>query len=268
MKKFICLALSLIIISSITFFTFALSKIPDNITEKAKISVRDFITTLESQRENYGLNEQDDVKKITLGEGYEVNKISVSALEKSAKSTSNDSISNDLIKKDGTYIYPIKIGNKCAGIAMVKNESVTQISSYTTFESEIEEAKLVVKKETGKADLTLDDNVKLIYDMENNVAGLSMKSNDGEYLVPLHDDSFVGFKKGIKKSLSETSKMIIKVNEVRKPGDSTIYTGIGGTNNTEDKKTSSNIYLYIGIIVFIVAIIGILFFRKKAVGQN
>lgn len=256
---------AIFLVSTFSLSVVALDKVAPDIVQKAKSTIEDFSSALESQKSGYGIAENETVKgKITLGEGYKISNISDDSLNK--ESVKHNS---EILKNSGSYAFPIKLGDRCVGIAFADDNGIFQVSSYKEFESDIEYSKNILKKELKKDDLSNDKNVNFIYDSRFGFSWLSMTTDNGEYIVPLKDDPFENLRKGLKVSSNEAANIFKKIAESRKSSRDLIG-GIDGSANdiTRSQLTNNSVYIYAGIIaLLLVTIAGFYITKRKPINN-
>jgi len=145
---------------------------------------------LELDKKNFGLSASESFANATLGEGVPYYVISSDFL--------NNDQSTDLLSQHG-YIFPIKVGNKSAGIVFVQEINgkydVVGMQSYLAFEEDIANAKKV-----------FNDNMQteLVYDISLHLCALANKNN----IVPILDNKAYDLKKNKIASLETVAKKV------------------------------------------------------------
>lgn len=202
----IIVSLSNIFLTSTSF-----AQAPQSIEEVATQSIQQFIPVLQHEREHYGLTADDPVDSATttLGEGYPYFKFSVPAIKALEKGNSTPSL-QQVIVPSGAYIFPVRVNGKPVGIAFVeKNKkgelSVIRISSYSTFEQDLAEAKSKLENLHGTGDW------KLVYDEPFATVGIAMNSD----IISMQKNPLFAIEKNQINTVPQYVQHVLKVQKER-----------------------------------------------------
>lgn len=222
----------------------------DQIDEvKSSISQKfeDYKDALEVDKSNYGLNDSESFSEAVLGEGVAYYSISKESIE-------NNEITEEPFTFRG-YIFPIKLGDKSAGVVFATKEDgewdISEVSSYLTFEKDFTAAKKLVENKT---------TAKFIYDSKYQVRAFADKNSSGYNIVPLKDNKALRLEKNEIKSYKDTADKIFEINKEKK-NESDDLGGLGGTIN--DSRGINLNYIIMGLVFIIISITAIVFFKKK-----
>lgn len=119
--------------------------IPPEVQQAAQQGLGVFSNTFSNEKEHYGLNSNDKIDNLVVGQGYPYYKISEDAI-KTYESTNTVPTIDQLIVPSNGYIFPIKVGNKPIAIGFVEyfegKWQMVQVSSYSSFENDLANADL------------------------------------------------------------------------------------------------------------------------------
>lgn len=191
-KSFFSMVFSFMII-----FIFTCNLFAQEINEKQQI---DFIKAsvekqfeakkpqLELDKNNFGLSESESFSNATLGEGTIYYVISTDYL---------DGQKGDFFAFGG-YIYPIKVGDKNAGIVKVQDvggePAIVEMSSYSEFEQDMKDAKKII---------TANSATIFIYDKRFHISGFAVPNDSGYDFLPTQENLSYGLEKNKMKSFDE-----------------------------------------------------------------
>ncbi len=215
-------------------------------SDKAQIaSIKSLIETdfearrqqLDLDKKTFGLSESESFSSAILGDGvpYYV-------------------ISSGKLAFQG-YIFPIKVGNKPAGIAEAVffqgKWMIVSMTNILTFEQELSDAKTLANAPA-----------KLVYDPRYQLFGLVTENPAGNSIILMRDSLMLNLKKSDIKNFQETIDSINQLgnsnnlqSEWYKAG------GIGVSSKNESADTGTKI-LIIALSVFALSI-GVIVFRKR-----
>ena len=235
MRRYI-IALLLCVFGLALSGTFVYAQAPLDVQQAAQKSLGGFVPTLNQEREHYGLTQTDPVETASLGEGYPYYRVSVPAVK--AYESGNVPTLSQLYIPSGGYIFPIKVGNKQAGIAYVENVNgkwqVVQISSNLTLESDLASAKAKIKQILAVENLPSDTT--LIYDQSFQISALQVHSSNGEFIMPLVQNDSLDLKKGELKPLKDHADKLQSAYKARISNEPTFS---GSAANDAQTKTNS-----------------------------
>ena len=240
---------------------YAFPKVPDEVTEAANKGINNFKEGINENKEGFGLSSSDNIDNITLANGYECYKISSAAQNKFKKSLEITTI-DELFEASGNYIFPIKIQDKCVGIAIVEKTNnkwdVIGVSGYTKFESDLTFSKENLSKKHTNLNINANDKIKLVYDKSFGVFGIASSADSSNVFIPMKDDKLKKWDKGSELNLKQTSNDISKF--VNHEYGGVKIGGYGG--NERQNKYHTNI-IVITSILLVLTILGILYILKS-----
>lgn len=240
----------LLIFTSGAYATPQSQGIPPEVQQAAQQGLVGFSNTFSNEKEHYGQNSNDKVDNLIVGQGYPYYKISVDAI-KTYESTNTVPTMDQLIVPSNGYIFPIKAGNKPAGIGFVEyfegRWQMVQVSSYTSFEDDL-----------AKADLNLgSQEKKLVFDQFLGLVGLETKINNDEIIMGMQDSSVIGVGRNQKTLVSDLAKKMLSIYKNRNH----LKAGISnGSNSLAVDWTSLSV-----LSIAIIAIIGIGIVNRKRI---
>jgi|GEM_PF-1744598 hypothetical protein len=207
---------------------------------------------LEVDKINWGLSDAESFADATLGAGIPFYIFSEDFLN------SKQGEEQALILAG--YVFPIKSGEKPVGIAVYRyiNGKLTkaEMGSVSNFEQEVIEGKNILKAE---------ENEKLIYDRNNQVIALAVKSESGYDLLPILNTRFYGLQHYQLKPLSYITDELRNGYQTRKANPGKLY---GGATGTEGSSINRAVYYSIagfGVIAIFTGYFAIIRKRKNVV---
>ncbi len=224
------------------------NQIPLDISEKNYIeqSFEESKAPLEVDKMNWGLSETESFADATLGAGIPFYIFSEDFL--------NSKQGEDQALILAGYVFPVKVGEKPAGIAVYRyiNGKLTkaEMGSVSNFEQEVIEGKKILKAE---------QNEKLIYDMNNYVIALAARSERGYDLLPILSTRFYGLQHYQLKPLSYITDELRNGYQTRKANPGKLYGGATGTDLHSEKGLINCVL--VGVII--VASVGALALSRK-----
>ncbi|MEA4925337.1 MAG: hypothetical protein VB084_08515 [Syntrophomonadaceae bacterium] len=201
---------------------------------------------LEVDKMNWGLSEAESFADATLGAGIPFYIFSEDFL--------NSKQGEDQALILAGYVFPIKSGEKPVGIAVYRYTkgklTKAEMGNISNFEQEVIEGKNILKAE---------QNEKLIYDRNNYVIALAVRSERGYDLLPILSTRFYGLQHYQLKPLSYITDELRNGYQIRKANPGKLYGGATGTGLHSEKGLI--ISIFIGVII--AASIGALALSRK-----
>jgi hypothetical protein len=209
---------------------------------------------LDANKTVYGLTGSESFTSATLGDGVPYYIVS-----------SDDPVPKQIAKDDFSfdgYIFPIKIGNKSAGVLFAKklngNWSISKVTSYATFEQDIAGAKQLLQSTPSPM---------LVFDEKLGIAALITRDISGNKIVPVWDINHYNLKKNQIESYgqnSQTFRQFLATRTTTQKSDPEIVKGANLSTATSDPGLKLRDHYYIGIdLVFIVLTVGILAIKGR-----
>ena len=198
---------------------------------------------LEIDKKNFGLSESESFSNATLGDGTTYYVISTDYL---------DDQKGDPFTLCG-YVYPIKVGDKDAGIVKVQKVegelAIVGMSSYIEFEKDLKDAQDMIANDTP---------TKFIYDARFHISGFAIPRDSGYDFVPTQENMSFGLEKNKTKSFDDN---LLQIQQKYK--NYLVNKDIvGGMNRNSNDARYVN-YCVLGLVLIMVCSGAILFMRKR-----
>jgi len=189
---------------------------------------------LEVDKMNWGLSEAESFADATLGAGIPFYIFSEDFL--------NSKQGEDQALSLAGYVFPIKSGERPVGIDVYRyiNGKLTkaEMGSVSNFEQEVIEGKNILKAEHYE---------KLIYDRDNRIIALAVKSESGYDVLPILNTRFYGLQHYQLKPLSYITDELRNGYQIRKANPDKVYGGATRTDLHSEKGLIN--YGFVGVII-------------------
>lgn len=226
----------------------------ESITASAEKLFEEDKPVFEVDKTNFGLSDGESYSNAVLGEGvvyYVMSEDSLNGRQENADPFTM-----------GGYIFPIKVGNKGAGIFKLKEINgeltIEGGASYLTFEQDLINAKNANK---SKGD------TKYIYDNIVNLYGLAVYNESGIDFIPIRDNKSFGLTSGQIRTFNEILPQVhLRYQELMR--NTELAGGIGYSNTDASSKAAASTgggnIKYVIIALSIVALgAGFIIIRKR-----
>lgn len=196
----------------------AFASVPTDVQKQIDVNFELHKPVLEGDKKNFGLTNEESFTNSKLGKGYPV----YTLLPKESR------IGDQIFTFNG-YVFPIKVGQKSAGIVLANKVDGKWViiggASNLTFEEDIKEAL------KGDKD---NDSVKIIRDQSVGLYAMSYQKPDGETIIPLRDNPHLNVKKDIAKKPKEIADSINNYEKENKNASPEIEGGGAGILGKND----------------------------------
>lgn len=248
-KRFLILMLSLTMVMVSNTLVFASEADDKEQINSIKMAIEGSFErhkpALELDKNNFGLSASESFSNAILGEGVPYYVVSSDFL--------NNEQNAELLSHRG-YIFPIKVGNKSAGIVFVQKINdkydIVGMQNYLKFEEDISNAKKV-----------FNDNMptELVYDIDLHLCALANKSKSN--IVPILDNQAYELKKNQNASLETVAEKVRKQhNKVKQNPER-----FGGDSHNTDNASQGKYYIITGVSIIILCAI---FFVVMRIRKN
>jgi len=243
----------------------AFDNVPQEVQQAANDGIKNFYGDINNQKSGYGLSETDNAETATLGMGHAVYHPSINTVEDYANKKIAVPSSSQLLTKIDSYVFPINVGIKPAGVMFVemfegKWQAVT-VTNYLDFQKDLKNAQDNLNNILGPQ--TSPSAVKLVYATSIHLIALSAEGTSNDFMIPLQDNSTLGFVKNQKISTKDLadklSKLYINNKNANNNSSNLRFGGYGGL--TTVMKNSS--WGWISFIIIIFGVVSIVLGKKK-----
>ena len=239
MTLFLVMAFALSCIGSVVAYGLDREQV-DSVKLSIEQSFKGEMKSLEIDKSNFGLSENETFYDATLGDGHAFYTLSDGFLT---------NVSDEALTLSG-YIFPIELNNKPCGIAIVQEiNGIMEIVGKTnnlTFEKDIREAKALVQDGFSP---------KLVYDYSFRIYALAFGEGSEQSLMPLKDNDNFGLEKHQTIALRTISDDLHSTYRQRMKDSSALGGGVG-----EEPAATGNMLL--PAVMFILACVGIVVCMK------
>ena len=253
-KSTLAFLLTFLIVIIFNNYTFA-SQLSDNSQiDSVKSSIAQNFEqkkiVLEADKSNFGLSDSESFLKAILGNGVPFYSISTDSII-------NNKISTDPFTFRG-YIFPIKVGNKPAGIALVAETNakweIVDVTNNLTFEKDFADAETLIQDKS---------TAKFIYDPRYNLYALADQKTSGYDLVPIKDSGMLDLKKLEVKSFNGTADKIMEIYKQNADNNSMIVNTGGMGSEAASSHNRRSLYIMLALVFISIFTAFIIISRKR-----
>ncbi len=248
------------------------SKMPDDVNN-AVVKFSDSIKgALKSDMVHFGLSASDDIDgKLTFGKGYRYYEVSKDALKDYNKTQKKKALKT-FFKDSNTYIIPLKVGDKSAGVVYFQyidgKWQFFKLSSDLSFESDLESTISYIQT-NPELDKGLKKDSVIIDDYSTDLTAIGLTGTKDEYVIPIRISGHMNASKNSILTVADIEKEINTLYNKLSNGSSSSTGGGGfggstlnGTSaNSKQKKIST--IIIISSIVSVVSLASIFIYKKR-----
>jgi len=257
-KRLVFWVVNILVISTIVWSIPVDAKFAStDIRDQIKQDFESYIPSLEKDKKNFGMDEDDQADQVKLGEGYPYYKVAVSFLKQSA--VAEEVYSEDILEMAG-YNFPIYLKGQSVGVVHGVLEEgkwiVDVISSDFSFER---------TWRAGRENFDTTQPVKLIDDPRLGIYAMSGVKDGMEQVVPVQTDPVEKLAQSSEKNLMSLQHFAEQAyerhQEIISDDQDGTGGGAGGIEASASQESAVEPFMWAAILL-VLMITGIIVYRK------